>query len=172
MNIVLTGFMGTGKSVVGRQAASILHIPFYDIDQVIEKQEGQSVQAIFEKKGEPAFRKLETETLRKLSAKDDILISTGGGVLMTPENRDILNKKGILVCLTAPAGTILERLKNDKTRPLLAGDDRAQKIEALLKAREAMYGQCRFQIDTDGKSVAEIAGEVVEKVLPTWLPSL
>ncbi len=172
MNIVLTGFMGTGKSTVGRQAAGVLHIPFYDIDKVIEKQEGKSVQAIFDEKGEAAFRAIETAALRTLCEKDDVLIAAGGGVLLSEENRKILNKKGILVCLTAKAGTILDRLKNDSTRPLLAGDDRAQKVEALLKERESAYNQCPIQIATDGRTVADVAGEVVEKVLPKWLPSL
>src|SRR5688572_32419312 len=112
MNIVLTGFMGTGKTLVGRRLAEELGLGFVDIDEAIEKRVGRSVRVIFETQGETAFRALEAEVIGELASRDRTVIATGGGALLNPQNRRNLEKNGILVCLRARTATVLERLKD------------------------------------------------------------
>jgi shikimate kinase len=168
MNIVLTGFMGTGKTAVGRRVADELHASFFDVDIVIERRAGVSVQQIFSAKGEPAFRELESTVIEELSVQNKVVIATGGGALINPKNRAHLQRNGILACLTAKTGTLLERLKEDMTRPLLAGEEMPQRIERLMKEREAVYALCPLQIATDGRTIAEVAGEIIQKTAAQW----
>jgi shikimate kinase len=170
MNIVLTGFMGTGKSAVGRHLAAELHVPFVDIDAVIVKKAGKSIKEIFSGDGEAVFRKLERNVIAEISALDKSIIATGGGALMDESNRQNLSRNGTLVCLTARTGTLLERLKDDPTRPLLAGENVEQKVERLMKERQSVYALCPVQIDTEGKSIAQVASEIIKKVSPQWRP--
>jgi len=135
MNIVLTGFMGTGKSVVGRHVAQELRTPFVDVDLAITKKAGASIKDIFATKGESAFRAFESDVIAELASQDKTVIATGGGALLDPKNLENLQQNGILVCLTARVGTLLERLKEDLTRPLLAGENVEQKVERLMKER-------------------------------------
>src|ERR1041384_4553160 len=166
MNIVLTGFMGTGKSAVGQHLATELHVAFVDVDLTIKKKAGKSIKDIFVTEGEARFRALESEVISELAHRDQTVISTGGGALLNPKNREKLEKKGILVCLRAKTGTLLERLKDDLTRPLLAGENMEQKMDRLLKERQAVYDLCPIQVDTDGKTIAAVAAEIIEKVSP------
>src|ERR1017187_5814911 len=106
MNIVLTGFMGTGKTAVGRHLAAELHAQFVDVDSTITKKAGRSIQDIFGHEGETIFRKYETDVIQELSSQDKTVIATGGGALMDPANRENLERNGILVCLKAPMGTL------------------------------------------------------------------
>jgi shikimate kinase len=168
MNIVLTGFMGTGKTAVGRHLADELHIPFIDVDSSIAKKAGKSIQEIFTSEGEATFRALETAALAEVAAQDKTVIATGGGALLFPKNREILQKSGILVCLTAKMGTLLERLKDDLTRPLLSGEKLEDKISRLMKERQDVYDLCPFKVETDGKTIAQVAKEIIEKVKPQW----
>lgn len=168
MNIVLTGFMGTGKTTVGRRLAEDLKVPFVDVDRQIEKETGRSVRAIFESEGEAHFRELERKMILKLSEKDRHVIATGGGALLHPENRDALKRNGCLVCLTAKSGTLLERLKDDMSRPLLSSDDPAGDIERLMKARGSVYALADIQIQTDGKTIAEAAAAIREALRGKW----
>jgi shikimate kinase len=168
MNIVLTGFMGTGKTAVGRHLAAELHAQFVDVDTSITKKAGRSIRDIFVDQGEAAFRKQESDVIRELAQLDKTVIATGGGALMDAGNRDHLARNGILVCLTAHASTLLERLKDDVTRPLLAGENLEQKIERLMKERQAVYALCPVQVDTDGKSIAQVSEEIIQKVGPKW----
>jgi shikimate kinase len=168
MNIVLTGFMGTGKSAVGRHLSDELHVPFIDVDSTIAKKAGKSIQQIFTTQGEEAFRELETTVLAEVASGDKTVIATGGGALLNAKNREILQKNGILVCLTAKMGTLLERLKDDLTRPLLAGENLENKISRLMKERQAVYDLCPLQVDTEGKTIAHVAKEIIEKVRPQW----
>jgi len=168
MNIVLTGFMGTGKTAVGRRLSEDLHIGFVDVDETIEKKAGHSVRHIFETQGEPAFRLLESRVIAELARQDRMVISTGGGALLNPQNREVLQEKGILVCLRAKTSTLLERLKDDITRPLLAGENVASRVERLMQEREAVYQVCPFQIDTDDKTIADVAAEIIRAIGPQW----
>ncbi len=168
MNIVLTGFMGTGKTAVGRHLAAELKAKFVDVDIAIAEKAGRSIKDIFTGDGEAAFRKEESAVIQEVAAQDKTVIATGGGALMDHANRENLAKKGILVCLTARMGTLLERLKDDQTRPLLAGESLEQRVERLMTERQAIYNLCPIQVDTDGKTIAQVADEIIRKVSPKW----
>jgi shikimate kinase len=166
MNIVITGFMGTGKTTVGRRVAERLKVPFFDVDDTIRRKVGSSVSELFAARGEAAFRLLESEAISELSAQENAVISTGGGALLDPKNREALQRNGLLVCLTARTSTLLERLKDDVTRPLLAGEDLPARIERLKRERDAVYALCRLQVATDDKTIEQVAEEVVQHVAP------
>jgi shikimate kinase len=168
MNIVLTGFMGTGKTAVGRHLAAELKTKFVDVDMTITQKAGRSVRDIFSGEGEAAFRKHESAVIEEVAAQDKTVIATGGGALMDPLNREKLSRNGVLVCLTARMGTLLERLKDDATRPLLKGENLEQRIERLMAERQAVYDLCPIQVDTDGKSIAQVTEEIIRKVSPKW----
>ena len=168
MNIVLTGFMGTGKTTVGRRVAEVLSAAFLDVDATIEKETGHSVRHLFEDRGEVHFRALERDTIARLAAWDHAVISTGGGALLDPDNRVALKKNGFLVCLTARTGTLLERLKEDMTRPLLVGEDPAGRIERLMRERNGVYALCDLQIQTDGRTIEEVSTSIVDVVKKRW----
>jgi shikimate kinase len=168
MNIVLTGFMGTGKTTVGRRLAEDLRVPLLDVDASIEKEAGRSIRDIFEKEGEAHFRSLESQAIVRLCQNDRVVISTGGGALLYPENRDVLKKNGFIVCLSARAGTVLERLMDDMTRPLLAGENPALRIERLMKERDWVYTLCDLQIHTDDRTIADVAKAIIDGVGTRW----
>lgn len=168
MNLVLTGFMGTGKTAVGRRVADELNAPFFDADREIVKKAGRPIAEIFSTSGESAFRALEAEVIAELAQHDKAVISTGGGALLSPQNRAHLEHNGLLVCLTAKVGTLVERLKDDFTRPLLAGEDLPQRLERLMKEREAVYAACPIQIVTDGKTIAQVTEEIVGRIVTQW----
>jgi shikimate kinase len=168
MNIVLTGFMGTGKTTVGRRVAEALNAAFLDVDAALEKEAGHSVAHIFEAKGEAHFRALERAAIARLAESNHAVIATGGGALLDPENRGALKKNGYLICLTARAGTLLERLKDDMARPLLAGEDPAGRIERLLKERHGVYALCDLQIQTDDRTIEDVAKAIVQAVEKRW----
>jgi shikimate kinase len=168
VNIVLTGFMGTGKTAVGRHVADKLRVPFVDVDAEIVKKAGKSVQEIFSIDGEDAFRKLESLTIAEIAARDKTVIATGGGALIDSHNRKNLESHGLLVCLKARTGTLLERLKDDLTRPLLSGENLDTKMERLMKERQSAYDLCPIQVQTDGKTITQVADEIIKKVLAQW----
>lgn len=156
-NIVITGFMGTGKSSVGQLVASQLQRPFLDTDAEIEKRVGKRIAQIFAEEGEAAFRHIERRMCRFLSAQEGLVISTGGGMLVDEGNRDVMLASGLVVCLSASPDALLQRLQADKAeRPLLKGDWRA-----LLEKRRPAYESIPCQIDTTYKSVEEVAAEIV-----------
>jgi shikimate kinase len=160
--------MGTGKTAVGRHLAAELHASFVDVDAAIAKKAGKSIQSIFAAEGEAAFRRLECSVIAEVAAQDKTVIATGGGALLDPKNRENLQKSGMIICLTAKIGTLLERLKDDLTRPLLAGEDLEHKIARLMKERQDVYNLCPVQVDTDGKTIAQVAQEIIQKVSPQW----
>ncbi|MCX7914041.1 MAG: shikimate kinase [Thermodesulfovibrionales bacterium] len=163
-NIVLTGFMGTGKSEVGRVLAEKLSFDFLDSDAEIEKRENMSITQIFTNYGERKFRDIEADIIRELSEKEKVVISTGGGVVLRQSNMLNLRKKGIVVCLTASAETILQRVKDTDDRPLLKGDDPLGRIRELLEYRTPFYGDADITINTENKTPEEIASEIIEKL--------
>ena len=165
MNIILIGFMGAGKTTVGNVVAERLNQPLFDTDQLIEQQTGMSISKIFEDYGENEFRRLETKILKgNLSANKDWVLSVGGGLPLKEENRGLLQKMGIVVYLRVQPDTVLQRLKGDKTRPLLQGGDVKQKVESLLRQRGTIYEEgADIVIDVDGKAPETIVQEILTK---------
>lgn len=147
-NIVLIGFMGTGKTTIGKELARCLKKPFFDSDQEIEEMMGMSISEIFAKFGEPFFRSKENIIVKKLAEYEDCIIATGGGVVLNPANIKLLKEKGIIVCLTAQPAVIYERVKNDTNLPLLQNGDMYQAILRLMKQREGLYHCADVYIDT------------------------
>ncbi len=170
-NLVLTGFMGTGKTAVGQRAARELGRPFVDVDAVIEARAGKTIPRIFAEDGEASFRDLEAGVCAELSAQRGLVIATGGGALVPAANREQMVSSGTLVCLTCDVDEILRRVTQDGPgRPLLAlGDPRAE-IERLLKARREAYQAIPWQVDTSSISVEEAAAQVLEIASAIVLP--
>jgi shikimate kinase len=162
-NIVLTGFMGAGKTTVGRVLADELGFEFVDTDALIEAEHGPIPQ-IFAEHGEGTFRRLERELAAELATRTGLVVSTGGRMLVDPVNADVLASTGDIVCLTATVDTIAQRVgPTASTRPLLAGDDVRARVTELLAERAPAYA--RFaQVATDGRSPGEIAGDIVALV--------
>lgn len=163
-NIVLTGFMGTGKSAVGKILSEELSFTPIDSDSIIEKEQQTSIADIFRDYGEAVFRDIEEEVISRLSDLENVIIATGGGVVLRKVNMDKLRKKGVIVCLTAEAETILKRVENDGERPLLQTDNPLQKIKELLIIREPYYKNADIFINTEGKSPEDIAAEILNNL--------
>ena len=163
-NIILTGFMGTGKTAVGRQLARKLNIPFIDTDDLIEKEAGRSIAQIFAGHGEDYFRRLESKVIDDVSSKTNMVIATGGGAIVNPKNLEALKKGGIVICLTASIDAILSRIDNGDERPLLAKGDSREVVSGLLKLREPFYEKADFIIDTTAKSIKEVVNEILKIV--------
>ncbi len=161
-NIILTGFMGTGKSTVGRLIADKSSRSFIDTDELIIKQSGLTVSEIFSKKGEGHFRKLERQIAYDLENVDSSVIATGGRMLLDPLNALLLSSMGLIFCLTAPPEEIFQRLKFAGERPLLKGSDPREQIDLLLKSRESAYQQFQ-QVHTGDAAPEEVASEIIEK---------
>ena len=160
-NIILTGFMGTGKSTLGRLLAQKIGYDFVDTDTEIEKQTGQSIANLFQTQGETAFRKLESELVAKLAQQGGLVIATGGGLVLNPKNVAALSKTGRIVCLTASPEEILARVsKQPETRPLLLEKDPLAKIIELLRQREAVYKQFP-QLSTSALSPEKLVDEIL-----------
>ncbi len=164
-NIILTGFMGTGKSSVGRRLANRLRRPFVDMDTKIEHQEGRSISEIFANEGESYFRDLERALVLEISGQEDLVVSTGGGVLMDPRNLADFRKSGTVICLCTTVDTILDRVMRDRKRPLLDCEDPRAKIEDLLAERQAMYQAVSIQVDTTGASHDEVCDRIINTAL-------
>jgi shikimate kinase len=163
VNLALIGFMGTGKTSVGRLVADQLHFDYLDTDEIIQTRTGRNITDIFARDGEPAFRTLEQQVTEELSARERTLIATGGGLPTNPANLDSLKKHALVVCLWASPEKIWERVKNQTHRPLLHGPEPQKKIRDLLAAREQFYRQADVLINTDIRSVREVAQQVVHQ---------
>ncbi|GAB4571311.1 MAG: shikimate kinase [Anaerolineae bacterium] len=164
MNLILTGFMGTGKSTVGRLAAARLGLPFIDMDAEIEHRAGMPITAIFATQGEAAFRHMERELARELAAHDNTVIATGGGALIDPVNRELLEANGLIICLSAAPVVLAERLAASADRPLLQHPDPARRIAELLAARASAYASLPHHIDTTDLSPEQIT----EAIITLW----
>ncbi|MCG2813749.1 MAG: shikimate kinase [Thermodesulfovibrionales bacterium] len=163
-NIVLTGFMGTGKSEVSQELSKVLGWKAIDVDTEIEKSQRMKITGIFKQFGEPRFRDIEAEMIKKLSKNKNVIISTGGGAVLRQENMDALRENGVIICLTATPETIFKRTSNNDDRPLLQVEDPLKKIRELLKFRMPYYAKADIMIDTENKTPLEIAEEIIQKV--------
>lgn len=172
MKIVLTGFMGTGKSAVGCRLAERLALPFIDLDVAIEAAAGMTIPEIFASEGEPGFRRREREVIASLANRGRCVIATGGGAVLDPENVRNLRNGAVLVCLAAEPAVILRRLGTDTYRPLLHTPDRLATIRELLKQRSSAYAQADLSIDTSEAGVEEIVDRIVRRLCPEPVASL
>ena len=167
-NIVfLTGFSGTGKTTVGRQVAKLLSWRFIDIDEEISFELGQDISQVFASQGEPTFRDLEHKKLLEVVADDNLIISTGGGILTDERNQTLMAKSGITICLEASIDTIVNRLKQDvssEIRPMLKGDLSAKSVSKLKTHRQHLYSQADWTMHTDKLSGKTAASELVRAI--------
>ncbi|OGI48238.1 MAG: shikimate kinase I [Candidatus Muproteobacteria bacterium RIFCSPHIGHO2_12_FULL_60_33] len=164
-NIFLIGPMGAGKSTIGRHLAELLNKEFRDSDQEIEKRTGAGIPLIFEIEGEAGFRSRESSVLDELTRQSNLVLATGGGVVLSPDNRKILHERGVVVYLHAPLETLLQRTHRDRHRPLLQTADRRRTLEDILKAREPIYRQTAdMVIETSHRSPVSVAREIARKL--------
>ncbi len=168
-NIILTGFMGTGKSVVGKLVAKKTGLIFLDTDEMIIKVAGKSINSIFEEDGEGAFRRIETLVLSEVCKNKGQVIATGGGAVTIEDNLRIMKDSGLLVALTASPDTILNRIEDEVHRPLLKMDNSKQKIEELLSKRLAYYKKADIVIDTTDISPDAVAEKIIKLKVPDRL---
>jgi len=159
-NIALAGFMGTGKSAVGRLVAQHLNLDFVDADALIEERAGRTIAEIFDTDGEPVFRALEAEVCRELAQRPDLVIALGGGALLDAGTRAVFESTSLLVCLQASLDEIIRRVGSDPARPLFSVD--REKTKRLLDSRAAMYDSISYQVKTDGFSPEQVADQIVE----------
>jgi len=159
-NIVLVGFMGSGKSSVGAELARRLGRELIDTDEIIERSSGATIPELFAQRGETAFRDLESEAVREAAARRGVVISTGGGAILRLENLRALRESGTVVYLRATPESIHDRVRGETHRPLLQVADPTARIRELLQAREPYYAQADAIVDTDGKSIEALAAEV------------
>ncbi len=165
-NIILIGFMGSGKTTVGLKLSYRLRIPVEDTDKLIERRENKSIRELFAQEGEEAFRQKETELLREIGSRNyRRILSVGGGTPLRPENRELLKRCGTVVYLRIRPETAYERLKGDTNRPLLQCDDPLQRIRTLLAEREEAYAACADVIlDVDGLPTEEILTQITNRL--------
>ncbi len=167
-NLVLIGYMGTGKTTVGKILARKLGMKFVDTDQEIERVTGMSVSDIFDKHGEIRFRSEEKAAVRRITREDNLVIATGGGAVLDRENVELLKENGLLVCLEAKPEIIHERTRRKKNRPLLRTEDPLQKIIKMLAEREPYYSLASYRIDTSRRELDDVV-EAVRRVYETFL---
>ena len=166
MNLILCGMMGSGKTTLGIKIAELTGRRWYDTDVVIVDRHGK-ISDIFEYYGEAHFRKLETKIVQELSQKDDLVISTGGGLVLKSENNELLQKNGKIVFLRASLDTLASRLQVDGTRPLLENSTEGikQRLAQLLQERSPVYESVAdYVIDVDNKSVESLANEIISLI--------
>ncbi|UFJ42951.1 shikimate kinase [Brevibacillus humidisoli] len=163
-NIILIGFMGTGKTTVGKALAQRLGRPYLDLDQYIVEREQRSIPTIFSEEGETYFRQVEAALLLESLQPGGRVITTGGGVVLRPDNVAAMKSGGWVIALKASPDEIIRRVSSDSQRPLLAGDA-AERVHRLLAERDGMYDFAPLQIDTTGRHVQEIVDEIMRKMV-------
>ncbi|MGH8229870.1 MAG: shikimate kinase [Steroidobacteraceae bacterium] len=161
-NVFLVGPMGSGKSAVGRLVARLLDAPFFDSDTEIERRTGVDIPYIFEKEGEAGFRQREREALEVLTEMEPIVLATGGGAVLLPENRRCLAERGCVVYLEASVAQQAHRVRRGRGRPLLLNVDPLAKLSQLMQERAPLYlGVADLTVPTDGRKVQSVAEEIV-----------
>lgn len=161
-NLVLVGFMASGKTAAGKRVAEQLGLRFVDMDAVIEQRLGMSVSEIFEKKGEPFFRQQERALVQEFAGNQDQVIATGGGIVLDPGNVPDFSRTGVVICCWVDAAVAHERTRRSKHRPLLEQNpDRRARIESLLREREPLYRAIPLQIDVSAMTLQQQADELV-----------
>jgi shikimate kinase len=164
-NVYLIGPMGSGKTAVGRRLAALLGQEFFDSDAEIEKRTGVDVRYIFEKEGELKFREREREVIADLTALPDVVVATGGGVVLDPVNRERLTTTGTVIYLETSIDTLVRRTKAAKTRPLLMGDDPRAVLERLMVVRRPWYeGIADLRVETTGRQVRAVAADIAQRL--------
>lgn len=164
-NIFLVGLMGAGKTTVARQLARRLGKTFYDTDHEIERRTGVRVQVIFEIEGEPGFRAREAQMLDSLTTLEDVVLGTGGGVVLKAENRALLASRGFVIYLRAQPRDLYQRTRHDKSRPLLATDDPLAKLEELQRVRDPLYREVAdLIVDTGRQSVGTLVDQLLKRL--------
>ncbi len=157
--------MGSGKTAVGRQLARLLHLSFHDSDVEIEQRTGVDIPYIFEREGEAGFRQRESETIEALTLLDDVVIATGGGAVLLPQNRAFLHDRGHVVYLQTSVEQQLERTRHTRSRPLLFTADPEAKLRELMTLRAPLYeSTAHIIVPTDGRHVRGVADDIVHKL--------
>jgi len=157
--------MGAGKSAVGRHLARTLHLTFVDTDNEVESRTGVDIPFIFEKEGEEGFRKRESAAIDDLTRMDDVVVATGGGAVVRPENRSVLGGRGFVVYLYTSVDQQVERTGKGRARPLLESGDRRQILEDLLAQRDPLYREIAdLIVETDGRKVQSVANEITDHI--------
>jgi len=160
-NLYLVGFMGTGKSTVGRQVARQLGFEFLDSDHEIERAQGKPVSQIFAEQGEPSFRAMERAFIEEGHPRQSCVVSCGGGLVVPPGMLELLRSRGVIICLHAPIETILQRTMQATHRPLLEVENREQRLRELFAQRESLYRRTGTMVLTDKRPLREIVAHVL-----------
>jgi shikimate kinase len=160
VNLALIGFMGTGKTSVGRVLAEHLQFEFLDTDELIQARASRTINDIFAQDGEPAFRAMECAVVKELAAREKLVISTGGGLPTNPANLEALKQHALVICLWSSPEKIWERVRHQSHRPLLHDPDPQKKIADLLAIREPFYKQADVLINTGLRSIREIVQQI------------
>lgn len=164
-NIYLVGMMGAGKTTVGRHLAKRFNRRFVDADHEIEARTGVRIPTIFEIEGEPGFRKREAQVIAELATEQDLVLATGGGVVLDPANRGVLAGSGLVVYLNAPPAMLFERTRHDRNRPLLRVPDPLGKIEELYRARDPLYREvAHVVVDAVAGGVTHLVAKVETEI--------
>ncbi len=164
-NIYLIGLMGAGKTTVGRNLARLMKLTFIDTDQQLEQRTGVSVSYIFEMEGEEGFRERESNLLKEIGQKTAHVVSTGGGIVLRPENRSMMRRSGTVIYLSAPFAVLWTRLRRSKTRPLLVTEDPQSTLRQLMELREPLYQEAAdITMDVDTGSAINMARSIRQKL--------
>jgi shikimate kinase len=164
-NVYLIGPMGSGKTAVGRQLAKLLHLQFHDSDVEVERRTGVDIPYIFEREGEAGFREREREVIDSLTQLSNVIIATGGGAVLLPENREHLASRGRVVYLSTGIEQQLERTRHGRQRPLLYTDDPEKRLRELMEHRAPLYESiANVTVATDGRHVRTVAEEIVQRL--------
>lgn len=163
-NVVLIGFMGTGKTSIGKALSLQMSRPLVDIDSYIEKQEKKKIAEIFETRGEAYFRRIEGQVVREMSERSGLVLTTGGGAVLDEANRKALKKNGIVVALYSEPETIYRRVKDSSHRPLLKNADVMGEIQRMLEIRRPFYEEADIKLHTDNYTPKDAAKKIIDEL--------